>query len=114
MHGQRGEDPNEPSSNDPSSYPPVAHEPQIQAVDESLRGDGLHPFDLPLGVLLDEKDGRTTANSRAIRTPYFDGYPSAINRNSNGQVMYVDPSLAAYPHLTLDICASGKIVSPST
>ncbi|MGP1666606.1 MAG: GMC family oxidoreductase N-terminal domain-containing protein, partial [Rhodanobacter sp.] len=101
VHGQRGEDPNEPWSSGPYPYAPVSHEPKIQALNESLLRDGLHPFHLPLGILLDEKDGVTTPESRCIRTPYFDGYPSPINGKADAQVMCVDPALKAYPNLTL-------------
>ena len=31
VHGQRGEDPTEPWSSTPYAYPPVSHEPRIQA-----------------------------------------------------------------------------------
>ena len=101
VHGQRGEDPNEPWSSGPFPCPPVAHEPRIQALDESLRAGGLHPFHLPMGILLDEKDGQTTPGSIAIRTPFFDGYPSPINAKADAQVMCVDPTLKAYPNVTL-------------
>ncbi len=120
VHGQRGEDPNEPPSNDAYPYPPVAHEARIQALDESLRVAGLHPFHLPLGILLDEKNGKTTPTSRGIRTPYFDGYPSPINGKADAQVMCVDPALQAYPNFTLltgayvstlETDASGKSIS---
>ncbi len=60
VHGQRGEDPNEPWSSGPFPYPPVSHEPRIEALAASFRRDGLHPFHLPLGILLDEKDGSAT------------------------------------------------------
>ena len=46
-----------PWSSTPYAYPPVSHEPRIQALNDSLEG-GLHPFHLPLGILMDEKDGR--------------------------------------------------------
>src|SRR6185437_14538657 len=59
LRGQRGEDPNEPWSSGPFPYPPVSHEPRVQALHDSLQGDGLHPFHLPMGILLDEKDGKT-------------------------------------------------------
>ena len=120
VHGQRGEDPNEPPSNDPYPDPPVAHEPRIQELNDSLERDGLHPFHLPLGILLDEKDGKVTPTSQCIRTPYFDGYPSPINGKADAQVMCVDPALRAYPNLTLltgayvstlETDASGKSVS---
>jgi choline dehydrogenase-like flavoprotein len=120
VHGQRGEDPNEPPSDDPYPYPPVAHEPRIQQLDDCLRQDGLHPFHLPLGILLDEVDGKTTPTSACIRTPYFDGYPSPLNGKADAQVMCVDPALKAYPNLTLltgayvstlETDASGKVIS---
>jgi len=101
VHGQRGEDPNEPWSSSPFPYPPVAHEPRIQALHDSLQGDGLHPFHLPMGILLDEKDGQATPHSRCFRTPYFDGYPSPLNGKADAQVMCVDPALEAHPNLTL-------------
>ncbi|WEN16663.1 GMC family oxidoreductase [Rhodanobacter sp. AS-Z3] len=101
VHGQRGEDPNEPPSSRPFPYPPVTHEPRVQALHDSLQSDGLHPFHLPLGILLDEIDGKTTPDSPCIRTPYFDGYPSPLNGKADAQVMCVDPALKAHPSLTL-------------
>lgn len=120
VHGKRGEDPNEPWSNSPYPYPPVAHEPRVQALHDSLQGDGLHPFHLPMGILLDEKDGKTAPDSPCIRTPYFDGYPSPLNGKADAQVMCVDPALKAHPNLTLltgayvstlETDASGRTVS---
>jgi choline dehydrogenase-like flavoprotein len=73
-----------------------------------------------MGILLDEKDGKTTPDSICIRTPYFDGYPSPLNGKADAQVMCVDPALKAYPNLTLltdayasrlETDASGKTVS---
>jgi len=101
VHGQRGEDPNEPPSSGPFPYPPVSHEPRIQALSERLAGAGLHPFHLPLGVLLDEKDGKPTPTSICIRCDAFDGFPCLLNGKADAQVMCVDPALKAYPNLTL-------------
>ena len=101
VHGQRGEDPHEPPSTGPFPYPPVSHEPQIQALSESLTKDGLHPFHLPLGILLDEKDGKPTPTSICIRCDAFDGFPCLLNGKADAQVMCVDPALKAHPNLTL-------------
>jgi choline dehydrogenase-like flavoprotein len=101
VHGQRGEDPNEPPSSGPFPFPPVSHEPRIQALSERLAGDGLHPFHLPLGVLLDEEDGKPTPTSICIRCDAFDGFPCLLNGKADAQVMCVDPALKAYPNLTL-------------
>ncbi|MGA9869016.1 MAG: GMC family oxidoreductase [Acetobacteraceae bacterium] len=101
VHGQRGEDPNEPPSSGPFPYPPVSHEPRIQDLSDSFAADGLHPFHLPLGILLDERDGRATPTSICIRCDMFDGFPCLLNGKADAQVMCVDPALAAYPNLTL-------------
>lgn len=101
VHGQRSEDPNEPPSSGPFPYPPVSHEPRIQALHDSLAGDGLHPFHLPLGILLDEKDGKVTPTSTCIRCDAFDGFPCLLNGKADAQVMCVDPVLKAYANLTL-------------
>ena len=90
VHGQRGEDPNEPPSSGPFPYPPVSHEPAIQGLDDGRR-QGLHPFHLPLGILLDEKDGKATPTSTCIRCDTFDGFPCPLNGKADAQVMCVDP-----------------------
>ena len=102
VHGQRGEDPNEPWSSKPYAYPPVLHEPRIQALNDSLVREGLHPFHLPLGIKLDQNpDGSATTYSPCIRCDAFDGFPCAINAKADAQVICVDPALAAYPNFTL-------------
>jgi choline dehydrogenase-like flavoprotein len=120
VHGQRGEDPNEPWSSKPYVYPPVSHEPRIQGLSDRLAGEGLHPFHLPLGILLDERDGKPTPTSPCIRCDTFDGFPCAINAKADAQVICVDPTLAAHANFTLltgayvsklETDASGKTVS---
>ena len=101
VHGKRGEDPNEPPSSGPFPYPPVSHEPRIQALHDSLTGQGLHPFHLPLGILLDEKDGKVSPTSICIRCDAFDGFPCLLNGKADAQVICVDPALKAHPNLTL-------------
>lgn len=101
VHGKRGEDPNEPPSSGPFPYPAVSHEPHIQALSDGLTRDGLHPFHLPLGILLDEKDGKPTPTSICIRCDAFDGFPCLLSGKADAQVMCVDPALKAYPNLTL-------------
>ena len=101
VHGQRGEDPNEPPSSSPFPYPAVSHEPAIQALSDRLSRSGLHPFHLPLGILLDEKDGKPTPTSICIRCDAFDGFPCLLNGKADAQVICVDPALQAHPNLTL-------------
>jgi choline dehydrogenase-like flavoprotein len=101
VHGRRGEDPTEPPSSGPFPYPAVSHEPRIEALSDSLTKDGLHPFHLPLGILLDEKDGKATPTSICIRCDAFDGFPCPLNGKADAQVICVDPTLQAHPNLTL-------------
>lgn len=101
VHGRAGEDPTEPFRSGPYPYPPVTHEPRIQALSHDLAKAGLHPFHLPLGVLLDEQDGKPTPTSICIRCDAFDGFPCLLNGKADAQVICVDPALAAYPNLQL-------------
>jgi choline dehydrogenase-like flavoprotein len=101
VHGLRGEDPTEPPSRQPYAYPPVAHEPRIQQLFDGMKREGLHPFHLPVGVLLDEQDGKALPHSPCIRCNAFDGYPCLTNGKADAQVICVDPALRAHPNLTL-------------
>ncbi len=120
VHGERGEDPTEPPASGPYPYPAVAHEPRVAELDENFRREGLRPFHLPLGILLDEQDGKTLPTSPCIRTPYFDGYPSPLNGKADAEVICVNPTLAAHDNVTLltnayattlETDASGRTVS---
>ena len=101
VHGQRGEDPHEPWSSKPYAYPPVSHEKRIQDLNDRLQAEGLHPFHLPLGILLDERDGKPTPTSPCIRCDTFGGFPCPINAKADAQVICVDPTLAAHANFTL-------------
>ena len=101
VHGARGEDPTEPPCSGPFPYEAVSHEPRIAALDASLRRQGLHPFHLPLGILLDQEDGQPIRTSRCIRCDAFDGFPCPLNAKADAQVICVDPMLAAHPNVTL-------------
>lgn len=101
VHGQRGEDPNEPPCSAPYAYPAISHEPRIQALSDALTRIGLHPFHLPLGILLDEKDGKVEPTSPCIRCDAFDGFPCPLNAKADAQTICVDPTLEAHPNVTL-------------
>jgi choline dehydrogenase-like flavoprotein len=62
---------------------------------------GLNPFHLPLGILLDEKNGKPTPTSICIRCDAFDGFPCLLNGKADAQVICVDPALKAHPNLKL-------------
>lgn len=61
VRGTLGEDPTEPFHSQPYAYPPVPDEKPIARAREELKGLGLHPSTLPLGVDIETwlKGGRT-------------------------------------------------------
>ncbi len=101
VHGQRGEDPLEPWASAPYPHEPVSHEPKIAELADNLRGIGLHPFHLPLGILLDETGGKPTPTSTCMRCSFFDGFPCLLNGKADAQVICIDPMLAEHPNVTL-------------
>ena len=101
VHGRRGEDPTEPPAPKPYAHPPIQHEPRIQQLFDGLKREGLHPFHLPIGVLLEEQEGRPLPHSACIRCATFDGFPCLVNGKSDAQVICVDPALRNHPNLTL-------------
>lgn len=50
VHGNTAADPTEPPHSAEYPYEPIAHEPQIQLVADTLAQQGLHPVNLPLGL----------------------------------------------------------------
>ncbi len=101
VHGLRGEDPLEPQASGPYPHAPVSHEPKIAELAQDLKDIGLNPFHLPLGILLDEKNGKPTPTSICMRCSFFDGFPCLLNGKADAQVICVDPMLAKYPNVTL-------------
>ena len=101
VHGRRGEDPNEPVASGPFPYEAVSHEPLIEKLGDDLRGQGLHPFHLPLGILLDEAHGKPTPQSICMRCDAFDGFPCLLNGKADAQVICIDPTLARHDNVTL-------------
>jgi choline dehydrogenase-like flavoprotein len=97
VHGERGADPTEPPASAPYLHPPVSHEPRIQQLSDDLVRLGCHPFHVPLGVMLDERNRR---QSRCIRCATCDGHPCLVQAKSDAQVVCVDPALA-HPNATL-------------
>ena len=90
VHGERGEDPTDPPASGPYPHPPVSHEPRIQHLSDDFAAQGLRPFHVPVGVMLDEKN---PATSRCIRCNTCDGFPCLVGAKSDAQVCAVDPAL---------------------
>jgi choline dehydrogenase-like flavoprotein len=102
VHGARGEDPTEPPASAPFPKPPIKHEPRIAELAEGMTRQGLHPFHLPMGAWIEENDeGVTAPDSPCLRCDPFDGYPSLTNGKADAQIVAIDPTLKAYPNVTL-------------
>ena len=97
VHGQHGVDPTEAPRSAPYAYPPVSHEPRIQEVHDALLRGGLHPFTIPLGIHLDERDRR---NSPCIRCNTCDGFPCLVDAKSDADLTCVRPALQ-HPNVEL-------------
>src|SRR5215471_13541737 len=79
VHGQRGVDPTEPWASAPYKFPAVQHEPRIQQLHDDLAANGLRPFHVPLGIMLNESN---PAQSRCIRCETCDGFPCLVHAKS--------------------------------
>ena len=97
VHGERGVDPTEPWASAPYRFPAVRHEPRIQQLHDDLLRQGLHPFHVPLGIMLDESDPH---KSRCIRCETCDGFPCLVHAKSDAHVICVD-SAVKHPNVTL-------------
>lgn len=108
VHGQRGEDPTEPPASAPYPHPPISHEWRIQQLSDDFARQGLKPFHVPLGVMLDEQNRRT---SPCIRCNTCDGFPCLVNAKSDAQVCAVNPALQ---HTNVTLLTNSKAVRLNT
>jgi choline dehydrogenase-like flavoprotein len=97
VHGERGIDPTDPPSTAPYPWPAVSDEPRIAELFQDLAAAGLHPFPLPVGVLLNENKRHLSA---CVRCATCDGYPCLVNGKADAHVMCVEPALR-HPNVTL-------------
>ena len=87
VHGQKGQDPTEPEREE-YPYPPVSHEPDMQAIANNLKQLGYTPFNLPIGIKLNEIDKTL---SQCIRCDTCDGFPCLIDAKADAEVNCINP-----------------------
>ena len=97
VHGERGVDPTEPRACTEYPHPAVSHEPRIQQLHDDLVRQGVRPFHVPLGIMLDERSRRASA---CIRCATCDGFPCLVGAKSDAQACGIDPALA-HPNVEL-------------
>ncbi len=83
VHGQGGIDPTEAARSLPYPHPPVHHEPRMQELVNGLRQAGLHPFNLPLGLKLNEVD---KSLGKCILCNTCDGFPCLTDGKADAEV----------------------------
>ncbi len=101
VHGEAGEDPFGGSFSSPYPFPAVSHEPRIQALADGLGTLGMHPFHMPMGVNLTERDGKPDKDSVCIRCDRVDGFACLLHAKADGETASVRPALAKHRNLRL-------------
>lgn len=91
VHGKAGVDPTEPFRSEPLPYDGVSDEPRIAEVRAGLKNMGLHPFDIPLGLKLDEAHMRF---SKCIKCNTCDGFPCLLHAKADADINCIRPILA--------------------
>ncbi|MEO5842876.1 MAG: GMC family oxidoreductase [Acidimicrobiales bacterium] len=97
VHGERKSDPLDPPSTSPYPHPPITDEPRIAQLRADLEAQGLQPFALPMGIMIDESQPERSA---CIRCENCDGFPCLVRAKADAHVVCVEPALT-YPNVTL-------------
>ncbi|GAA1938590.1 GMC family oxidoreductase [Kitasatospora viridis] len=86
-HGSAGSgDPTAPPRSGPFPHPAVEHEPYVADLERRLRGQGLHPHPLELGI--DLGPGRP-----CLRCGTCDGFPCRVGAKSDAETRALRPAL---------------------
>jgi len=108
VHGLRGEDPTEPPASKPYPYPPIAHEPRIQRLNDDLLAAGYHPFHAPTAVMLNEAH---RAESHCLKCDTCDGYPCLVHAKADAEVIAVRPALK---HSNVTLLTNAEVIHLKT
>ncbi len=88
VHGAIGDDPTEPPRS-PYPHPPIPHAPEMAAIVDALKQQGLHPSPLPLGLLRPGEPGG------CILCNTCNSFPCRIHAKSDAEVCAVLPAIAS-------------------
>ena len=89
VHGKRGLDPTEPTTNSDYPFPPISHEPVVENIHHQLINQGLNPFYLPLGIKLNENK---FSDSPCIRCDTCDAFPCLLDAKADSDIIGVRPA----------------------
>jgi choline dehydrogenase-like flavoprotein len=102
VHGKSGQDPTEPNRSEEFPYPAVSHEQRMQEISDGMKKQGLHPFNLPLGLKLNEID---RSLSSCIRCNTCDGFPCLVQAKADSELNGIQP-IRSFENVTLMINAN--------
>jgi choline dehydrogenase-like flavoprotein len=102
VHGQTGLDPTEPPK-EAYPFPPITHEPHIQAIYEGLKDKNFHPFYLPLSIKLNQTSSLLSA---CIRCDTCDGFPCFLNAKAEADINCMRPAMK---HSNITLMVSAKV-----
>jgi choline dehydrogenase-like flavoprotein len=88
VHGAVGDDPTEPPRG-PYPHPPIPHAPEMAAIVDALKQQGLHPSPLPLGLIRPGEPGG------CILCNTCNSFPCRIHAKSDAEVCAVLPAIAS-------------------
>lgn len=83
VHGKAFVDPTEPHRSSDFPFPPVKDEEKIAKIRAAMQDFGLKPFDIPLGIKLNEADRE---NSPCIKCNTCDGYPCMVHAKADADI----------------------------
>lgn len=106
VHGTvDGRDSTEPFHSAPYGFPALDHEPDIAELAADIAKQGLHPFQMPMGV--DYREG-----GRCIRCATCDGFPCRVEAKSEADVNAIRPAEAAGVRLITGTYVRQLVTSP--
>ena len=88
VHGEAGHDPTDPPRSGPFPFAAMPADPYMAELAEKLRGQGLHPAPLPVG--LDYRPG-----GRCVRCRTCDAFPCLVDAKGDADVCAVRPAVAS-------------------
>ncbi|MDX2175779.1 MAG: GMC family oxidoreductase N-terminal domain-containing protein, partial [Candidatus Sumerlaeia bacterium] len=97
VRGLHGVDPSAGPSSSPYPHPPIRHEARTRQLVADFARQGLRPWPLPLGLLLDDEHPE---KEPCIRCDTCDGFPCLVKGKADAQVICVEPALR-HPNVTL-------------
>lgn len=90
VRGEHGVDPTAGTFSQNYPHAPIRHEPRTRKLLDDFQRQGLKPWPLPLGLLLNDEAPHSEA---CIRCDTCDGFPCLVQGKADAQTICVEPAL---------------------